>query len=112
MFIQTNSGVTGECTAPMVAQSELPALWGLRSLRNLCALIDFHGEKVIFVGAGGYSIDLSPGSTVHAPERARSGHLLLPVTVYTQSDGHSLLVLVLSLSLSLSLSLLLLLLSQ
>ena len=36
------------------------------------------------IGAGGYSIELSPGSRVLSLEKSISGHLLLPITEWNK----------------------------
>eukprot|EP00971_Amphidinium_carterae_P351411 6492101-Amphidinium_carterae.2 len=67
-------------TAPIVRDSELPALWGLEGLARQHAVVDTANNKLYLPGPGGLKIVPSPGSRVLNLERAASGHLLLPVT--------------------------------
>jgi len=69
-------------SAPIVPNSEIPALLGLESLSQKRALLDTYSKKLYLVGPGGYSIKLSPGSTVLDLQSAPSGHLLLPVSEF------------------------------
>ena len=64
-------------TAPMLADSELPALLGLKSLSEKHALIDTFNKRLIFVGPGGYRLQLSPGSKTFPLHSAATGHLML-----------------------------------
>ena len=74
------TGNTGTFTTNVVRQSPLPGLLGLEPMIKQHTLLDLHTGRMICVGEGGYKLDLSPGSTVHKLERARSGHLILPTT--------------------------------
>ena len=69
---------TGTFQSAVIQQSELPALLGLKSLSKLKSLIDTHNKQLIFVGPGGYSLKLSPGSKVYKLHSAPTGHLMLP----------------------------------
>jgi hypothetical protein len=71
-------GRQGFFRTPVVANSELPALWGLNSLRSLHAIVDTHNNQLILPGPGGYKLSLSPGSTVYKTLHAKSGHMMLP----------------------------------
>jgi hypothetical protein len=42
------------------------------------AVIDCFNRRIVFVGEGGYKMQLSPGSTQYKLESAVTGHLLLP----------------------------------
>ena len=59
--------------------SELPGLFGLRSMETHRALLDTHNRQVHPPGPGEVKIILPPGSVTHPLEKARSGHLLLVV---------------------------------
>ena len=72
------SGETGTFTAPVITNSKLPALLGLQSLTRKRALLDVYNQQIIFVGPGGYKLQLSPGSKMHKLTPARTGHLMLP----------------------------------
>ena len=69
---------TGTFQSAVIQQSELPALLGLKSLSKLKSLIDTHNKQLIFVGPGGYTLKLSPGSKVYKLHSAPTGHLMLP----------------------------------
>eukprot|EP00971_Amphidinium_carterae_P350439 6491542-Amphidinium_carterae.2 len=75
-----SDGSRATYTAPIVRDSELPALWGLEGLARQRAVIDTANNKLYLPGPGGLKISASPGSRVLNLERAASGHLLLPVT--------------------------------
>ena len=70
----------GVFEAPIIQDSQIPALWGLRSLQSKRAMIDTYNQRIYFVGEQGYELKCSPGSTSLQLEAAKSGHLLLPVT--------------------------------
>jgi hypothetical protein len=73
----------GTLEAPIVQDSKIPALWGLRSLQSKRALIDVYNKRIFFVGTQGYKIETSPDTRMYHLEEAKSGHLLLPVTEWT-----------------------------
>jgi hypothetical protein len=75
-------------TTPIINGSEVPALMGLQSMVASRCLVDPYNRKLMMVGPGGYTIDLSPGSRVFDLEQVQSGHLLLPVSEW-QSKGTS-----------------------
>ena len=79
----------GVYVAPVVEDSDLPALWGLESLTKLKAIIDTSNRRLIVPGPSGYSMHLSPGSTSLKLERAASGHLLLPCTEWSKLPAAS-----------------------
>ena len=82
-------GQIGSFKANIITDSELPALLGLESLSLNNALIDVVNQKLIFVGPGGYKLQLPPGSTSYNLEKAPSGHLLLPCSRWEErSSGH------------------------
>ena len=71
-------GTPGTYFAPVIPDSELPALLGLKTLSKYRALIDTHNKQLIFVGEGGYKLQLSPGSKAFQLHSAKTGHLMLP----------------------------------
>jgi len=70
--------------APILENSELPCLWGLRSISEKRGLIDTYNKRIYLVGEGGYQLKASPGTTHFDLETAPSGHLMLPVTCYNR----------------------------
>ena len=79
--------MTGALTTNVVSDSDLPGLLGLASLESRKAIIDIGNRRLVFPGAGGYELKLSPGSTVMALEKAESGHLLLPCTEWKKAKA-------------------------
>jgi hypothetical protein len=78
--IALSNGTRGTFQAPVISNSDIPALLGLRTLEGQRTLIDSYHHKLMMIGAGGYEIKLSPGSVVLPLEKSPSGHLLLPIT--------------------------------
>lgn len=83
-----SDGTTAEFTSNMVKESDLPALFGLAGMHKNRALLDVCGKKLMFLGEGGYTIKLSPGSRVYPLETVPSGHLLLPCTEWEKCKPH------------------------
>ena len=71
-------GRTGSFTTPVIQNSSLPALLGLKTLSKERALIDCFNNQIVFIGPGGYRLQASPGSRTYQLKTAKSGHLLLP----------------------------------
>jgi hypothetical protein len=82
MPICLEDGMLGTFQSAVVEGSELPALFGLNSLAQQRAIIDTYHRQLIFVGPGGYKIQLSPGSKTYKLHQAPTGHLLLPCTCW------------------------------
>ena len=72
-------------TAPMLEDSELPALLGLKSLSEKRCIIDTFNRRLIFVGEGGYKLQLSPGSKTYPLHSAATGHLMLQCDNWEQA---------------------------
>jgi hypothetical protein len=78
-------GQTMDYTAPVLPDSELPALLGLRTLEEKHAVIDTRPNKrKLYLGAD-IQIIPGPNTTVYDMEKAPSGHLLLPVSNFGPS---------------------------
>ena len=75
--------VSGSFNTPIVPDSDLPPLLGLKSLKRSKAILDTHGQKLIIPGPGGVEMIMSPGSLVFPLEMSDSGHLILPVHAST-----------------------------
>jgi len=71
-------GDVGTFTSPVIPRSKLPALLGLQSLTRRRALLDVFNRRIVFVGPGGYRLQLSPGSKTYKLYPAKTGHLMLP----------------------------------
>jgi hypothetical protein len=80
-------GSTGNYTAAMVEHSQLPGLLGLEPMIKSRVLLDSCNMRFITVGAGGFKLELSPGSTVRNLERSATGHLMLPITEWEKNKG-------------------------
>ena len=72
------NGSVGSFETSVISNSELPALMGLATMTKNRALIDVANKKLIYVGPGGYQMQLSPNSITMNLEQVPSGHLLLP----------------------------------
>ena len=83
------NGDLGTYTAPVIPDSDLPPLLGLRTLRSQRAILDMSGPEaeLILPGPGGFKLQLSPGSVRLPLKAAPSGHLILPVTNYPRSKS-------------------------
>ena len=71
-------------TAPVVPNSGVPGLLGLRSMMKMRSLIDTVNKKLYFLGPGDLRIEdvLPPGTESFRLEQSPSGHLLLPISNY------------------------------
>ena len=78
-------GNVGTFKAPVIPDSPLPALLGLRTLTKMRAVIDCFHRRIVFVGEGGYKMQLSPGSVSYKLESAVTGHLLLPCQCWSKA---------------------------
>ena len=74
------AGSAGTFTAPIIPDSDLPPLLGMRTLEGRKAILDCGNRRLIFPGPGGVHMHLSPGSLVFELEKSPSGHLILPTT--------------------------------
>ena len=83
-------GREGFYEAPIV-EGPLPALWGLRSMREQRVVIDVYNRKLYMMGPGGYKIQVSPATSTYNLQEAKSGHLLLPVSRWNdvKSNNHN-----------------------
>ena len=77
---------SGVMDTPIIRNSELPGLLGLKSLEKLRAVIDFTTGKMYLMGPGDPEFDFPPGTECFQLERAPSGHLLLPCHRYQGFD--------------------------
>ena len=80
-------GSVAEFIGPVIPSSQIPALWGLRSLDNHRCIIDCHNNLLWMVGEGGYELKASPGTRMYKLERAMSGHLMFPVTEWNKAKA-------------------------
>ena len=66
--------------APVVPDSDIPALWGKRSLKHNRAVVDMINSKLYLCGPGRVQFTPPPGTLTFNLEDSKSGHLLLPVS--------------------------------
>ena len=85
MPVCLEGGETGTFTSPVIMNSQLPALLGLQSLTKRRALLDIYNKQIVFVGAGGYRLQLSPGSKTYKLHPAKTGHLMLPCQCWQEA---------------------------
>ena len=84
---QGRSNIDGTFNSPVVPDSDLPPLLGLKSLRSCNAVLDMHHQKLYVPGPGGLEIVQSPGTLVLDLELSPSGHLILPVHPRAKASG-------------------------
>ncbi|CAK0843546.1 unnamed protein product [Prorocentrum cordatum] len=77
-------GTPAVYTAPVVPNSNIPALLGLRPFRQLRTVFDIVNNKNHFLGPGDATFQLPPGTRPCDLEGAPSGHLMLPVSEFQQ----------------------------
>jgi hypothetical protein len=83
--IAMEDGLTSVHRTKEVPQSNLPGLVGLEVMDRRKVLLDIVHNKFIEVGAGGFTLNLSPGSRVLHMKRAPTGHLMLPCTEWNKA---------------------------
>jgi len=66
--------------APVVPDSDIPALWGQRSLEKNRTVLDMVNRKLYLCGPGRILFTPPPGTLTFNLEMSRSGHLLLPIS--------------------------------
>jgi len=71
--------------APIVPESDLPALLGLETLKRLRGVYDAHTNQLHLLGAAGLNCEaLPPGTTTIQCEYAPSGHVMIPIDHYEE----------------------------
>ena len=75
-------GQQGTFTAPVVPDSDIPALYGQRSLRANRAVIDTINSRLYQLGPGEFKIIYPRGTRIFDLVDSPSGHMLLPVTEF------------------------------
>eukprot|EP00439_Symbiodinium_sp_Y106_P081247 s54_g20.t1 len=69
----------GSFTAPVISDSDLPPLLGLRSLKAFRGILDMGNNKLILPGPAGCDIQRCPGTVAYDLVMSDSGHLILPI---------------------------------
>ena len=83
MVTQDGRAVNGSYEAPIVDESKLPALLGLKSMIDGRCILDFRDPDnltLTFCGPGKTTIEYAPGSDTFVLDQAPTGHLMLPCT--------------------------------
>ena len=78
------TGDSGTYVAPIIPNSEVPALLGMVTLERRRALVDVAGRKLHFLGDGDYVVP--QGTVTLNLEKTDSGHLMLPITEFTTTS--------------------------
>ena len=71
-----------EYHAPVIPNSPVPGLLGLRSMKSRRTIIDTINNKTYMCGPGEVQIIVPPGTEIYDCVSAPSGHMLLPVSDY------------------------------
>jgi hypothetical protein len=80
MSRENDTTVIGNFTTPVVANSELPGLLGLKTMRNNRAVLDMVNLQLHFCGPSDINLTLPSGTKSFQLEISPSGHLVLPCT--------------------------------
>ena len=70
--------------APIIPGSDLPALWGMSSLKAQGAIIDCRNNRLWLCGPGDVEVVPPPGSICLNLSEAETGHLLLPISEFAK----------------------------
>ena len=77
------------CTfdSPVVPESNLPALFGLRSMKSMRTIIDTTTMRLHFVGPSDYDLEklLPPGTKTLQCETSPSGHMVIPTDAFLKT---------------------------
>ena len=79
-FRGNDTTVTGSFTTPVVSESELPGLLGLKTMRNNRAVLDMVDLQLHVCGPADINLTLPPGTKSFQLEISPSGHFVLPCT--------------------------------
>ena len=75
--------------APVIENSDLPPLLGLKSLRRMNAVVDCGQQLLVLPGPGSLKHEYPPGTVALKLEMSPSGHLILPVSSSQKVVGQS-----------------------
>jgi hypothetical protein len=79
---QTGGTSAARYSAPTIANSGLPPLWGLKSMKEHRVWLDLINNVMYMVGPGDMVVQPPPGTRVLQLEQGKSGHLFLPASNY------------------------------
>ena len=85
---QPDGIIEGTFKTPAVPGSDLPALIGLASLRNMKSIIDTRTNRMYLIGPGDFdrSQHVPPGTKMIQLKQAESGHLLMECDHFKAAD--------------------------
>ena len=87
MLRQENGTYTsGIFEAPIVPNSDLPGLLGLRSMQKARVVLDLTSNRMHLCGPGAVELSLPSGTETYQLETAPSGHLVLPCSNFQQAS--------------------------
>ena len=78
MALETGDQAT--FSTPIIPNSDVPALLGMKTLEAKRAVIDVTGRKLYLLGPGDWKPQLPTGTIELNLEKSESGHLMLPIT--------------------------------
>ena len=76
-------GKMSTVTTPIVPNSELPALWGLKSMRQMGCIIDTRTNQCFIPGPSGLTIKPNSDTRTIQFAEAESGHLMVRTNQWT-----------------------------
>ena len=83
--IRVGDGV-GEFAAQVLPKSHVPALWGLRSMRQQDCITDCGNDRMIIPNGARVDIHVGAGAKVMDLEPTASGHLLMTTTNFSGKE--------------------------
>ena len=88
---RTETGIDISYTTPVVPDSPIPALYGLKSMEKNLTVLDVRPDQQLMYIGGDMKVTPGPNTTIIQMHKATSGHLMIPITKYdAQSSNQSL----------------------
>jgi hypothetical protein len=88
MPVAVSTGEMGTFSAPVIPNSNVPALLGMKTLKKWRAMIDVVEKKLYLMGPGSVKVTCPPGSRVYDLQESPSGHLMLPVSCFAEANAN------------------------
>jgi hypothetical protein len=88
MPVAVSTGEMGTFSAPVIPNSNVPALLGMKTLKKWRAMIDVVEKKLYLMGPGSVKVSCPPGSRVYDLQESPSGHLMLPVSCFAEANAN------------------------
>ena len=89
MPVAVASGEVGTFSAPVIPNSNVPVLLGMKTLKKWRALIDVVGKRLYLMGPGTVKVTCPPGSRIYDLQESPSGHLTLPVSCFADANENA-----------------------